>query len=259
MTWTQKQDANMTVGYVGGWCLKYVQDAFATDHPYPTAMAAWNANYGGGNHPNEEPPLGITVPVYFALGSVSAGHVAIRLDDGWVASSTMPGEHSAPYYHRNLADLIAVYGKYNGGCTYLGWSEFVGTVRVVQDVEPPAAIIAATQPPPEPVVSEVHNPTPDPTPVPAPVPAPVIPEAATTTTTTTTIQPVQITKENTIVQNIVNQLKIHAPIVLAVLLVLVNALIDSGFVSLPQNLVDTINVVLAAGGLTVLHVRQNKG
>lgn len=133
MSYKQLHDASMTVGYMGGMCLEYVQNAFGTDHPYPTAMAAWNANYGNGNHA-DQPPAGITVPVYFSLGTVPAGHVAIHLDDGWVASSSLPGNHPTPYYYKSIDDLIADYGKYNGGCSYLGWSEYVGTVRVVQDI-----------------------------------------------------------------------------------------------------------------------------
>lgn len=130
MAWKQIKDASMKVGYVGGWCLSYVQDAFGTDHPYPTALAEWNATTAF-NH-TDEPPLGITVPIFLSLGNVPAGHVAIRLSDGYVASSTQYGKHSAPYYHKNIADLVAVYGKYNGGATYLGWSEVVGTQRVVE-------------------------------------------------------------------------------------------------------------------------------
>lgn len=130
--YTQLRDANMNTGYTGGWCLKFTQDAFNTDHPYPTAIASWNANYSNGNHPNELPPAGVTVPVYFTLGSEPAGHVAIKLDDGWVASSTQGGYHPKPFLHKNLADLIAVYGRYNGGCNYLGWSEYMGSVRVVK-------------------------------------------------------------------------------------------------------------------------------
>lgn len=137
MTYTQTRDANWQVPYVGGWCLKYVQDAFGTDHPYPTAIAAWNANYGGGNHPGELPPAGKTVAVYFLLGNVPAGHVAISLDDGSVASSTQPGSHAEGFIHPNLQNLIDVYGKYNGGCSYIGWSEYVGTVQVVKPVIQP--------------------------------------------------------------------------------------------------------------------------
>ncbi len=129
--WKQIIDANWRVPYVGGWCLKYVQDAFGTDHPYPNPMDAWNANYGNGNHPNEQPPVGKTVPVYFALGNVPEGHVAISLDDGTVASSTQAGSHAEGYLHPSLQNLIDVYGQYNGGCTYIGWSEYVGTERVL--------------------------------------------------------------------------------------------------------------------------------
>lgn len=128
----QLKDANMKIGYVGGWCLKYVQDAFGTDHPYPTALAEWNAT--SPNNHTDLPPAGVTVPVFFSLGNVPAGHVAISLNDGYIASSTQAGTHPGPYFHKNLDDLVAVYGKYNGGATYLGWSEVVGTVRVVEPV-----------------------------------------------------------------------------------------------------------------------------
>jgi hypothetical protein len=121
----------MNVGYTGGWCLAYVQNAFNTDHGWPTAISEWNDNVGGGNHPGEVPPLGITVPVWLSLGTEPAGHVAIRLDDGYVASSTQSGYHPKPYFHPNLNNLIAVYGQYNGGANYLGWSEYVGHVKVV--------------------------------------------------------------------------------------------------------------------------------
>ena len=131
MGYKQLRDANWKVSAEGGWCLKYVQDAFGTDHPYSSAIDAWNNNYGNGNH-TSLPPVGKTVPVYFSLGNVWQGHVAISLDDGEVASSTKAGVQPQGYIHPNLNDLIAVYGKYNGGCTYLGWSEYVGTVHVVE-------------------------------------------------------------------------------------------------------------------------------
>jgi hypothetical protein len=132
--WKQIVDANWKVPYEGGWCLKYVQDAFATDHPYGSAMEEWNANPGNGNHPWELPPVGKTVPVYFSLGSTGYGHTAICLDDGMVASSTQEGFHSQGYIHPNLQNMIDMYAQYNNGCTYLGWSEFVGNIRVAEYV-----------------------------------------------------------------------------------------------------------------------------
>lgn len=144
MSWTQRRDANWRVPCTGGWCLKYVQDAFGTDHPDPDAMNAWNDNYGSGNHVSP-PPVGKTVPVYFSLGNVPQGHVAISLDDGKVASSTRAGTFPQGYIHPNLNDLVAVYGKYNGGCQYLGWSEYVGTVHVVEWDNPNATAAQVQQ------------------------------------------------------------------------------------------------------------------
>jgi len=139
--WTQLVGASWNIPYVGGWCLKYVQDAFETDHPYPSAMDAWNA--GNGNHAGELPPAGVAVPVYFKLGSVPEGHVAISLSNGTVASSSLPGSNAEGFIYPNLQALIDDYGKYNGGCTYLGWSEDVGTERVVAPIEP--VVVNATR------------------------------------------------------------------------------------------------------------------
>lgn len=133
MAYKQIRDANWNIEYQGGWCLKAVQDAFDTDHISPTAMADWNN--GLGVRYTSVPPLGITVPVYFSLGSEPAGHVAIRLDDGYVASSTLAGFHKPMYLHKNLDDLINMYAKYNGGCTFLGWKDTVGSKRVVQWID----------------------------------------------------------------------------------------------------------------------------
>jgi hypothetical protein len=139
MAWKQLKDANWKIPYVGSWCEGYVEGAWGqatkptannqtTSGVYGTATAAWSAQ------PNKHydlPPKGKTVPVYFSLGSTTQGHVAISLDDGQVASSTQSGFHTQGYIHPNLNDLITVYGKYNKGCKYLGWGEYVGKIRVI--------------------------------------------------------------------------------------------------------------------------------
>lgn len=142
MPYKQLKDANMNTPYVGGWCEGFVAGLWrqstlptlqnqTTSGTWPSAMAKWNANPGNGNHPGELPPIGKTVPVYFSLGNVPDGHTAASLDDGGVASSSLPGFHTSPYYYKNLNACIADYGKYNGGCTYLGWSGYVGKIQVI--------------------------------------------------------------------------------------------------------------------------------
>jgi len=139
MAYKQLVDANMKTPYIGGWCQGFVgmtwgQSRMNDQHTetygmYPSAMAAWNAE------PNQHydlPPVGKTVPVYFSLGTEPAGHVAVSLDDGKIASSTQGGYHTKPFFHPNLQDMINTYAKYNGGCKYLGWGEHVGTLRVIK-------------------------------------------------------------------------------------------------------------------------------
>lgn len=140
----QVADANWKVPYIGGWCLGYVEMAWglATMHQnengewytvgkYNSATDAWN-NAQGKHY--DIPPLGITVPVYFSLGSTSDGHIAIRLSDGTVASSTLPGKNEIGYIHPSLDAMISVYARYNNGCTYRGWSEeLAGTIIVKED------------------------------------------------------------------------------------------------------------------------------
>lgn len=135
--------------YVGGWCEGFVSGSFGessapqkdkngnwfTTGPYSSAMSAWNANVGGGNHPNEQPPKGLYVPVYFSLGSTNAGHSAIVRPDGTVLSSTQGGWHASGAVHPNLKHLIDTYARFNNGCTYLGWKEFAGNARVIKRKE----------------------------------------------------------------------------------------------------------------------------
>lgn len=154
MPWRQITDANWRIPYVGGWCEGYVEGAWGqatlptpsnqtTSGVWGSAMHKWNSNPGGGNHPGELPPVGKTVPVYFSLGSTSYGHTAISLDDGMIASSSQGGYHTQGYIHQNLDNIIWVYGTYNNGCNYLGWSEYVGNIKVVEwyDITPPPVVL----------------------------------------------------------------------------------------------------------------------
>jgi hypothetical protein len=157
--WTQTKDANWRIPYIGGWCEGYVEGAWGqaelpkqdnngnwyTTGPYNSAMQKWNSNPGNGNHPGELPPVGKTVAVYFSLGSTDQGHTAISLDDGQVASSTQGGFHTQGYLHPTLQNLIDIYAQYNNGCTYLGWSEYVGNERVLTPEQTNATVAEIQQ------------------------------------------------------------------------------------------------------------------
>lgn len=60
-------------------------------------------------------------------------------------------------------------------------------------------------------------------------------------------------------KKILSSVRTHLPAYLAVALVVVNVLIDNGTLVIPPHALDVVNAVLAALGLTVLHVRQSSG
>jgi len=125
----QLKSPDLGITYTGGWCLQAVQNAFNTDHPYPTATAQWVAEK---NKHFDKPPQGMAVPVFFSFTSEPAGHIAISLPDGRIASSTQSGTHRGLYIHPNLNDLMKVYKDAGWKMTYLGWGETVGTQQVIK-------------------------------------------------------------------------------------------------------------------------------
>lgn len=138
MAYKQLKDANIGIQYTGGWCLNAVQRAFGAPWSGASATDAW---YNRTTYKHTDiPPLGITVPIYFdGLNGEPAGHVAIRLDDGTVASSTLAGTHNGLYIHPNIEHLLQVYRNYGyTGIRYLGWAEDIGGMRVVQEESLPA-------------------------------------------------------------------------------------------------------------------------
>jgi hypothetical protein len=146
MSYKQIVTPNPNVPYYGGLCEGYVEGTIGVATPpkkqndgtymtygvYRSASSAWSDNYKGGNH-DALPPKGVRVALYFSLGSTTAGHVALQLEDGRVASSTMTGYHDTGYIHPNLLNLIDMYARSNNGCKYLGWSEYIGKVKVVEE------------------------------------------------------------------------------------------------------------------------------
>lgn len=141
---------NINIPYVGGLCEGYVEGMCGqatiptrnnqiTYGVYGNAVspvnagetAKWDWNPGNGNHPGEMPPMGVMVPLYFTLGSTPAGHTALWLGDGRVISSSLPGFHKSGYIHESIQALIDFYAPSNGGCKYLGYSTYVGNIKIV--------------------------------------------------------------------------------------------------------------------------------
>jgi len=111
-----------------GWCLQYVRQAFKQPAVYGTATEAWNNSKA--QHRDRNFPPGVSVPVWYGLDKVPAGHVVIRMADGTVYSTSDLGR--TPHHHKDLADLEAYYVYYKMPLTYRGWTEDIpGAAAVV--------------------------------------------------------------------------------------------------------------------------------
>lgn len=127
--WNQLVKFNTNVKYRGGWCLEAVQKGFNSLHWYATAYKQWEAE------PNKHmgrPIKGLEVPVYFSIEGNAAGHIAVVLSDGRVASASYAGNHDSMAIHANIDQLIKDYADGGVKLKYLGWGEHCANLRVVE-------------------------------------------------------------------------------------------------------------------------------
>lgn len=112
-----------TVGQ-DGLCLDYVTRFFGVPDHYPSATVAWaDAQF---KHPGEQPPSGVSVPVWFSYNG----------PDGHVAGSTPEGVYSTSAQgDKVFASVEALVAWMGEGFEYLGWSEDINNVRVVQEAQ----------------------------------------------------------------------------------------------------------------------------
>lgn len=124
---TQLINPNPNIPCKPGWCLQYVRETFGIKPGvYPSATAGWaNAQY---KHRDQNFP-DAWVPLWFFMKDEPLGHVVLRAPDGSIYSTS--DLSTIPHHHPSLADLMGYYAYYGLPLTYLGWSEDIETVRVV--------------------------------------------------------------------------------------------------------------------------------
>jgi hypothetical protein len=122
-----------------GWCLAYVQTAFGTGWAGSNATEAWTDHIPeSAKHLDRAIPSGMYVPIYFS-GYHGLGHFGIY-KDGYVWCT--------PIGHKPTADvwdsISTVEQKY--GVNYVGWTEILGGMQVVEYVPDAVAEIVLTSP-----------------------------------------------------------------------------------------------------------------
>lgn len=132
MAYRQLRAPNLKTVGKSGYCLVYARSVFGVGSKWATAALAWaNASYKHtGNPPNDA-----SVPVWFKYGK--DGHVAVSVPGKGVYSTTAQGVK----VFKTVAEC-ASYVK----ATYLGWSEDINGVRVVQPVATPSQPVSKLPP-----------------------------------------------------------------------------------------------------------------
>lgn len=119
-----------------GWCLAVTDAAFGVPPFAATALDAWKVNTT--KHLDRNTPEGCFVPIFYQGDPKGYGHVAICLREGnrykiWTSPYT--DKCSWDYFEgANAIDLLIRYGY---GKQYLGWTETLGSKRIVEYYEEP--------------------------------------------------------------------------------------------------------------------------
>jgi LysM repeat protein len=143
MAWGQLIGVDETVTDQAGWCARFQWKSFYCNSAidYETSIDCWNGSQS--KHPVVEPPAGVSVPIYYSWRDM--GHSATWVAGKGVLSS--PGEGYGQQWFRSIEEC----GRYFGA-SYLGWTEDMAGVPVVQYIADPAPA-PAPEPTPGPTVT----------------------------------------------------------------------------------------------------------
>lgn len=119
---------NPNINCSPGMCLEYVRKTYNLSAKYPTATTGWNAS--NHQHADKDFPEGIWLPLWFSLSDNPDGHVVLRQPDGSIWSASSPTA-TTPVHHDSIDDL---QNYYDGRLQYLGWTEDIEDVLVVEQV-----------------------------------------------------------------------------------------------------------------------------
>lgn len=127
MEYTQVKKPNLSIVGQEGMCLAYVTEVFEVAPKSPTAIAGWeNAQF---KHPGATPPANVSVPVWFSYSGPD-GHVAAWVPGQGIYSTSARGDK----IFSSVESLMSWMGE---GFEYLGWTEDINGVRVVEEIATP--------------------------------------------------------------------------------------------------------------------------
>lgn len=137
MAYKQLKTPNLNHTDFPGWCLRFVRNSFDIESKYEYAWQAWEASKT--KHTGDLPG-DAAVPVWFTwTGTIDGvtrnwGDVAIHVPGKGVFGTPMRGGGNSNAWHPSVQARAKALG---GGAKYVGWTEDVNDVRVVEYVPDP--------------------------------------------------------------------------------------------------------------------------
>lgn len=138
-----------------GMCAATVRSAFNAPVAGLTAWQNWES-YTHFKHADRDWPVGVYFPIYFS-GYNGEGHEAIAFvnSTGSMNIWTSPWQHNHPFFDNYVS--VDVLAKAYGNLTYVGWSEDVNGMRVIEAVTAPAPAPAAPAPAAHPAMPAIGS------------------------------------------------------------------------------------------------------
>lgn len=136
MAWKQLVQPNLEIIETAGLCLQFARRVFGAPKVEDSAWEAWER--AKHKHADRNFPAGVSVPLFFDwTGNIKwsdgvwrkarYGHAAVLHTDGKIYSSPLTGRGRA--WFATVDDLTRAFG---GGMTFVGWTEDISNVRVVE-------------------------------------------------------------------------------------------------------------------------------
>lgn len=124
MAWKQLKQPNLSTKGTIGFCLKYARNVFNIPAKYPTAWKAWQ---NGKQHKTKDYPKNVSIPLWFDWKT--DGHVVIAVPNKGLYSSPMNSSESKHIF-KSISEVESFLGA-----KYVGWTEDINDVKVVEKVE----------------------------------------------------------------------------------------------------------------------------
>ena len=141
MAWKQLVQPNINTGATAGMCLEYVDNAInATQRTYTAQIAHDTAKQKGWVRADNNYPRNVWFVMFWSIDNgeyKGLGHVALAYvgNDGVLQIHDSEVHRGARQPYASLEEVSNWFGSVGTKLTYLGWSEGVDNVKIIDEIK----------------------------------------------------------------------------------------------------------------------------